>query len=315
MKLYAKQFLGVEEKFFNYPTSAAVLLPFPYEGGVSYGSGTAAAPEAVIDASYYLELYDEVFDCEPFRMGIATLAPPSTMASPEEMNSAIRKAAREVIKDGKFLVVLGGDHSISSGYFQELQSVYPDLGAIQIDAHADLRDSYEGSKLSHASVMARIRELTSQTLQLGIRSMSGREAKRVKEEKINLCTMVAMRRAGFSIDRQLQMLPEHVFLTFDVDALDWSVVSGTGTPEPGGFTWDEIMTLLEKIFFAKNVVGCDVVELSHNENDPNSPFAVAKLLYKIFTLKFLSHNAHQPVDLEKLPAGSIFLLENQVCSD
>lgn len=286
MKLYKKQFLGIEGEFVDLGKSAVAILPFPYEGGVSYGKGTAQAPDAVIDASHYLELYDEVLDTEPYLVGISTIEPPDTGKTNQEMFYSIYSNAHDLIEDDKFVVVIGGDHSISGGFFKALKEKYPDLGVIQLDAHADLRDTYEDSPLNHACVMSRLREMTQDTLQIGIRSMSVEEAERVKGENISLCTMDSLRKELFDIDGALDKLPEDVFVTVDVDCFDWSVIRSTGTPEPGGFLWDEALNLLNKIFQKKNVVGFDIVELSYSPDDNNSPFAVAKLIYKMLGFKY-----------------------------
>lgn len=289
MRLYDKQFLGAENVEPDYAGSPFIILPFPYEGGVSYGRGTGQAPEAVLDASYYLELYDEVLDCEPYTAGIATVSPPDVGTTPEEMFEAVYSNTKKLVMENKFVIVIGGDHSISSGFAKALIEKYPDLGVVQLDAHADLRDQYEGSPFSHASVMARIREKTTDTLQIGIRSMSVEEAQKVKRDKIALCTMSAFRNGTFDIDAAIDALPEHIFITVDVDGYDWSVIRSTGTPEPGGFTWDEGIGLLWKIFQRKTVVGCDVVELSYDPADPNSTFAVAKLIYKMIAFKIVKN--------------------------
>lgn len=285
MRLYEKQFLGAELVAPNYETSPFIILPFPYEGGVSYGRGTGQAPDAVLDASYYLELYDEVLDREPYTAGIVTVPPPALGTTPEDMFEAVYCNSKKLVEDDKFVVLIGGDHSISSGFAKALIEKYPNLGIVQLDAHSDLRDEYEGSPLSHASVMARIREMTKDTLQVGIRSMCIEEAQKVKRDNISVCTMAKFRNGDFDIDAAIDALPEHVFITVDVDGFDWSVIRSTGTPEPGGFTWDEGINLLAKIFQRKTVVGCDVVELSYDKGDPNSTFAVAKLIYKMIGFK------------------------------
>jgi agmatinase len=282
MKLKSPQFLDSDPLFHAWEGARIAILPFPYEGGVSYGGGASAAPDAVIEASRYLELYDEVLGIEPFRAGISTVEPPPIPAGGEKAVRCVYDFTRRVLEQGKFVILLGGDHSISSGYFRALEEkICSPVGVIQIDAHADLRDSYGGSRFSHACVMARIREITRNTLQLGIRSMSAKEAERVSTEGLSLITMHEYRKGGIDLKRSLQDLPPRVFLTFDVDAFDWSVISSTGTPEPGGFFWDEAIELLEMIFSEKEVVGFDVVELSHVKGDRNSPFAVAKLIYKM----------------------------------
>ena len=288
MTLYSKQFLGLESEFTLFEKAAVVILPFPYEGGVSYGTGAAKAPDAILGASCYLELYDEVLDVEPYRIGITTVYPPAIPDNPEGMIQTIYNTTQSLLQQEKFIIPIGGDHSITIGYFKAIQEKYGQISVIQLDAHADLRNSYDGSPLSHACVMARIREKTAHTLQIGIRSISAKEAALVKNENISLCTMRQFRQGDFDLDAALNLLPDPVFLTVDVDVFDWSVIMSTGTPEPGGLLWNEGVSLLQKIFKQKNVIGFDVVELSYQETDRNSPFAVAKLIYKMIGFKFFN---------------------------
>ncbi len=288
MEISKKQFVGTDAGTAIFEDAAVIVIPFGYEGGASYGKGTAKGPEAIIDASCYLELYDEVLEVEPFRVGICTVMPPDIPETPDAMNRMVYETTREILDKNKFIVSVGGDHSITSGYCRTLQEKYGALSVIQIDAHADLRQSYEGSKLNHACVMSRIREMTSDTLQLGIRSMSAEEAQRIQNEQIVVCTLHEFRVGGFDLTVALQRLPDPVFITFDVDVFDWSVVRSTGTPEPGGLLWDEAISLLRQIFSLKRVVGFDVVELAYDEHDRNSAFAAAKLIYKMIGFKFIS---------------------------
>jgi agmatinase len=287
-ELHSKQFLGLEAEFTSLENARVVILPFPYEGGVSYGKGTAEAPDAVLDASYHLELYDETLDAEPFRIGIATVAPPSMPTDPEDVVRTVYESTLALLERGKFVVLVGGDHSLSSGYAKALQDRYGRVSVIQLDAHADLRETYDDSPWSHACVMSRIREITKDTLQIGIRSMSFEEAERGKQEHLALCTMHKYRHGDFDLHAALQCLPDPVFLTLDVDVFDWSVIRSTGTPEPGGLLWDEALSLLHSIFTQKQVVGCDILELSYQECDLNSPFAVAKLIYKMIGFTYQS---------------------------
>ena len=286
MTLYSKQFLGLESEFTSFEKAAVVLVPFPYEGGVSYGMGTAKAPDAILDASCYLELYDEVLDIEPYRIGIATVCPPVIPNNAEGMIKTIYNTTLTPLQQEKFVIPIGGDHSITIGYFKAIQKRYGQVSVIQLDAHADLRSSYQGSPWSHACVMSKIREKTDHTLQIGIRSISAEEAALVKNENISICTMHQFRQKNFDLDTALNLLPDPVFLTVDVDVFDWSIISSTGTPEPGGLLWDEGIELLQKIFKKKNVIGFDVVELAYQERDRNSPFAVAKMIYKMIGFKF-----------------------------
>ncbi len=288
MELSKKQFLGTDAGTAIFEDAAVIVIPFGYEGGASYGKGTAKGPEAIIDASCYLELYDEVLEVEPYKVGICTVTPADIPETPDAMNRMVYETTKEILDKNRFIVSVGGDHSITSGYCRTLKEKYGARSVIQIDAHADLRQSYEGSKLSHACVMSRIRELTSDTLQLGIRSLSAEEAQRIQNEQIVVCTLHEFRAGGFDLTAALQRLPDPVFITFDVDVFDWSVVRSTGTPEPGGLLWDEAISLLGQIFSLKRVVGFDVVELAYDEHDRNSAFAAAKLIYKMIGFKFIS---------------------------
>ena len=286
MKLYPKQFLGLDSEHTSFEKASVVLFPVPYEGGVSYSLGTAKAPDAILDASCHLELYDEVLEVEPYLIGIATVCPPTIPDNPEGMIQTIYQTTLELIRQQKFVILVGGDHSVSFGYFKAIQKNCGQVSVIQLDAHADLRNTYQGSLWSHACVMSRIRETTAHTLQIGIRSLSAEEAALVQKDHISLCPMHQYKKGNFDLDAALDRLPDPVFLTIDVDAFDWSVIASTGTPEPGGFSWDVGMSLLQKIFSMKNIIGFDVVELSYRNGDLNSPFATAKMIYKMIGFNF-----------------------------
>ncbi len=309
MQLGAKQFLNPGFEFNEYRTAAVALLPVPYEGGISYGTGTAGAPDAVIDASNHLELYDEILDAEPYRMGIATVGPPEIFTDAERTLASVYAVIKKLIGDDKFVVMLGGDHSLSSGYVRALKEKYHQISVIQLDAHSDLRDTFEDSPYSHACVMSRIRELTANTLQIGIRSMSVEEARRIERERLAVCTMSAYRCGQFDVSAALDALPEPVHLTVDVDVFDWSVIRSTGTPEPGGFLWDEALSLLHRIFMRKTIVGVDVVELCGDPNDRNSAFAVAKLIYKMLGFRLAAEVRQRRMSWPEKPRGKLFTLK------
>jgi agmatinase len=306
MNAYTKQFLCPGNDFTQYNTAAALILPVPYEGGISYGNGTAMGPDAVLDASVHLELYDDMLEVEPHRMGIATVAPPEIFTDPIQMNESIFHRVKEAAREEKFMGVLGGDHSISPGCVKAMSDLFGHVSVIQLDAHADLREEFKGSRYSHACAMSRIRELTDSTLQIGIRSMSAAEADRISNERMRICTMTDFRDGGFDVAAAIEDLPGPVYITVDVDVFDWSVVRSTGTPEPGGMLWDEAMALLLRIFLQKNVIGFDVVELAYHSHDINSPFAVAKLIYKMLGFKLYSHIQRERLFWPNKPSGSIF---------
>ena len=306
MKINSQQFLDPPPEYTDFKNAAVVILPIPYEGGVSYGKGTAAGPDAVIEASKHLEFYDEILDAEPYRMGIATLLPPEIFQNAEKMQTAVFEITKTLLAQNKFVVMLGGDHSLSVGAFKALLATYDPISVIQLDAHSDLRDTYDNSPYSHACVMSRIRELTSDTLQIGIRSMSLKEAQRVETENLALCTMSAFRNGEFDMSAALDGLLEPVYLTVDVDVFDWSVIRSTGTPEPGGLLWDEALALLQRIFIQKNVIGLDVVEFSADPNDRNSAFAVAKLIYKMLGFKLAAEVSRRRFTWPRKPSGNLF---------
>lgn len=305
MKLYETQFLSPERVFTRFATAAAAILPVPYEGGVSYGTGAGKGPDAILAASHFLELYDEILKAEPFRMGIATVVPPAAISGSGQVLRSVFKSVRTLIDENKWIVMLGGDHSVSPPSVKALLEKFGRLSVIQLDAHADLREQYNGSPHSHACVMSRIRELTANTLQIGIRSMSREEADRIKEE-LAVCTMADWRRGKFDVDTAVAALPDPVYITLDVDVLDWSVVRSTGTPEPGGLMWDETIALLRKIILAKNVIGFDVVEFAYQAGDLNSPFAVAKLIYKMLGFKLYAHVQKNRISWPDKPEGPLF---------
>ena len=280
MEPYHLPFMG-EEAAAPLESAQTVVLPFPYEGGVSYGTGTKEAPDAILRASAYIELYDEYLKQEPFKSGIFTASPPDIPSTPDGMIKTLYKEIQKLTAEKKQVLLLGGDHSISVAFVKALIEKHGWLSVIQFDAHADLRDSYEDSKMSHACVMSRIRELTGDTLQIGVRSMCIEEAELIESQSIPVCTMRAFREGSFDLNQAINSLPDPVYITFDVDVFDWSVVRSTGTPEPGGMTWDEVTEVLQLIAAVRNVVGFDLVELSADENDTPSAFAVAKLAYRM----------------------------------
>jgi agmatinase len=304
-KAHPKSYLDLPPGLTRFEGAAVALLPVPYEGGVSWGRGAAEAPDWVIEASGYLELYDEILKREPCRMGIATLAPPEFPGDPEAVQHVLYPFLRDLLDAGKFVVMLGGDHSLSPAFVKALHERKSPLSVIQLDAHADLRQSYEEKPFSHACAMSRIREITPHTLQIGIRSLSLEEAKKVDRERIAICTMRDFRKGTFDVKGALGRLPDPVYLTVDVDVFDWGVVRSTGTPEPGGFGWDEALELLESIFSMKTVAGFDVVELAKDPRDVSSAFAVAKLIYKMLGFKLAAAVGQGVTDWPDHPKGNL----------
>jgi len=279
-----KNFLGEENIYENPETSFGVVVPVPFEFSTSYGKGTSKGPQAIINASEYVELYDEVLDCEVFKSGILTAEYPKYNNNPVEDFRQIEIEIKKHINRHKFVVALGGEHSISQAVFAAYNEKFSNLSVLQLDAHSDLRDSYEGSKYSHASVMKRIWELNRNIVQCGIRSLSKEEADFIEENNIHTFFAHELKSKN-NWDEVLDKLGESVYLTIDVDFFDPSIMPATGTPEPGGFYWNETMSILYKLFSSKNVIGCDVVELSPIKEFHHSDFMIAKLVYKLFGFK------------------------------
>lgn len=255
-----------------------------YQGTVSWGTGTREGPEALLHASAQVETWDERLGFEPCRVGITTRPIQQLPPEPAEAVERVREEAMAVLREGRYPVMIGGEHSLSYGLYRALAQQEPELGVIQLDAHADLREEYGGTPHSHACVLARIREDTDAVLQLGIRSLSPEEAERIDREGLAVGYMHQLRSGRFDWEAALERLPERIFLTLDLDALDLSLIRSTGTPEPGGFGWEEIHHLLEAIFQRKTVVGFDLMELC--SGDPVSAFVAARLLYRMIGWRF-----------------------------
>ena len=285
-------FLGLGKKYSSYNKSEIVILQAPLEKTVSYGEGTKDGPKQILKASHYVEFFDEELNRElAFDKGICTLE--EIQLSNLGVKKSIEKIYKEVKKHivaNKFVVTLGGEHSLSSAPIKAHFDKYENLSVLQIDAHSDFRDSYEGSKYSHASVMARVAEFTKDIVQVGIRAQCKEEYDFIKQNKIKTFYAREIRENGYTKNWQqkvLDSLNEKVYITFDVDGFDPSVISATGTPEPGGLNWDETMNLMKVIGKNKNIVGFDVVELAPNKNDVSSSFNTAKLVYKLLNYAFI----------------------------
>ncbi len=275
-------FALLEDEDRRYETSRAAVLPLPFERTTSYGKGTAAGPEAIVRASHYLETYDEELGSEPFRQGIHTLPPfvPQALDLTEALAEIETEALRYLL-DGKFLAALGGEHSLTHPLVRAVRTVWREIGVVQFDAHADLRESYEGTPHSHASVMHRLVADGFPTLALGIRSLSTPEAELVRSLPLPVVWGHELERLTPEMFAELLApLPERIYLTFDLDYFDPALVPATGTPEPGGGWWYPTLALLRTLFRRKQVVSMDVVELAPLAGLRASDFLAAKLVYK-----------------------------------
>ncbi len=277
----ALNFGGLDEEHSDYGNSAVVVLPIPYEGTVSYGRGAARGPEALLAASMHMELYDEELKQDTYLIGIHTLDPVAAADLPGKMMENIREAAAEPLRDGKFLASIGGEHSVTKGLLDAFCEVRgKDFGVLQIDAHADLRDSYDGTPYSHACVMRRVVDMGLHSCQVGIRSLSREEADFIDVEGLDVIFAHDMAVDEEWMDRAVNSLPEKVYLTIDLDCLDPSVMPATGTPEPGGLDWHSLTALLRRVSEEREVIGLDVVELAPIPRLHAPDFLAAKLLYR-----------------------------------
>lgn len=274
-------FLDLPEEFSDPRTARYFVLPVPYEGTVTYGRGTSAGPAAIIEASAQVEWFDEELGGEFVAAGVATLAPVEPAGAPEEVMARIRAAAEPVLCAGKFLLALGGEHSITAALVAEAAAHHRGLSVLQIDAHADLRDEYLGRKLSHACVMRRVLEITGRLAQVGVRSFSQGEYEACPEQAANFITPRMVEDDPGWIDKALALLGERVYVTVDVDGFDPAEAPGVGTPEPGGLHWREVTALLRRVCTERRVVAADIVEVRPIPPSSVTEFLAARLACKI----------------------------------
>ncbi|MEA2204739.1 MAG: agmatinase [Blastocatellia bacterium] len=283
-----------EEEFSSFDPARILIWPVSYEGTVSYGTGTGRGAEAIIEASRNMELYDEETDAEVYKLGLHTLDPSPSIEPPAWMMQSLYERAKKLIASEKFVAMIGGEHSVSSPVIRAHAEAYPNLSVLQIDAHADLRDTYDGTPHSHASIMARVvKDLGIPAVQCGIRSISAEEAGVV--DKLPTKIFWAKDIVGRSDwwEPAVDALTDNVYFTVDIDGLDPSLVSATGTPEPGGLGWYDVMGLIRTLAQKRRVVGMDLTEYSYVEGHDASAFLCAKLIYK--TLGFIFQNETERV--------------------
>ncbi len=282
------RFLGLDEESSRFEGARVVILPVPYEATTSYGGGAGSGPRAILEASRYIELYDQELDAEPWEVGIATLPQLElTAAGPGPAMAELRTAYDRILdaSEGRFVVLLGGEHSVSGppieAWADRLAARGERLSVLQLDAHTDLRPEYEGTPHSHASVMHRVHERVD-VVAVGIRALTREEAELVRSRD-NLHVFYAddIHDSTGWMDDVLARLGDHVYITVDVDAFDPGLVPSTGTPEPGGLGWYPVLTLLRRVFEERAVAAADIVELAPIPGLHAPDFLVAKLLYKM----------------------------------
>jgi len=292
-------FLGIPEADNGLESSRVVVLPVPYERTVSYGVGTRNGPAAILEASHYVELYDDELDEEVARVGIHTLPPwlPERM-EPDACVEGLEGIVSELLARPRFILTLGGEHAIATGPIRAHHTRYPNLSILHFDAHGDLRDEYEGDRHSHACAARRFLETGAPSVHVGIRSISREEVLFAREKGLLIISNRRLPNLGEWIPEALARLTDDVYVTFDVDFFDGSLVPGTGTPEPGGGTWEQALEILRRVGTAKRIVGADVVEHAPLPGNRAPDFLVAKLCYKLLGYSLFP---------EKIPAPANFL--------
>lgn len=274
----------LDKEFLSYEDSSIAVLPIPFDKTSSWMKGSERGPKAIIEASMNMELYDLETNYEVYKKGIFTSEEILSNNS-EEMIKRVYDRATELIKDGKFIVALGGEHTVAFPVIKAHNNIFDDISILQLDAHSDMRDSYLGNKYSHACVMARVKEINDNIVAVGIRSLDSSELDNI--DKNNTFFARDIHNTKNWIREAVSKLNKNVYISIDLDVFDPSIMPSTGTPEPGGLKWYPVIRLLREVCANKNVIGFDVVELCPTENKaPN--FLAAKLIYKLLSYKFFT---------------------------
>ena len=288
-----RNYAGIPEEFAQLEKAKVVLIPVPFDGTSTWGKGADKGPEAFLEASENMETYDIETGTEVYRQGIYLAEPVKENRSPEALVKAVHSITKDYIKRNKFVTLVGGEHSLSIGSIRAFNECFDNLTVLHIDAHADLRETYNGSHCNHACAMFEASQNTN-LIQVGIRSMDVLENTVLDEEKTFFAHDLA--KDDYWTDKVIELMSDNVFISFDLDALDPSIMPSTGTPEPGGLFWYETLEFLKQVFEEKNVVGFDLVELSPNPNDRAPDFLAAKLYYKMLSYKFMDEAVEDEYD-------------------
>jgi agmatinase len=284
---YPRRSFSFPPKYTEFKDAKVIVLPIPYDSTVDWHAGTREGPNAIIDASHFLEQYDHELGCYIHDVGIHTLPElvPS-MKGPKETVERVYKATKDLLKKGKFVVMLGGEHSLTIGSVRAHSERYDNLSVLQLDAHTDLRDEYEDTKFNHACTMRRVHEYCP-IVQVGIRSMGEDDMGYIKSKKLR--PFYAKETPLTSADEKaiVSQLTDDVYITIDLDVFDPSIMAAVGTPEPGGMGWYEVLRLLKRVAKEKHIVGFDVMELAPREGPSACTFLAAKLTYKLIGLSLI----------------------------
>ena len=276
-------FTGPDGSCEDMSISKIVILPVAYDKTSTWIKGAEKGPKAILEASVALELFDIETRTEVYKQGIFTLPVLEIEADPEKMAKQVETRVSELLNKDKFVVTIGGEHSVSIGAISAVSKSVDNLTVLQLDAHSDLRDIYEGSKYNHACVMARVAE-NNKFVQVGIRSMDIGEKDKISEDRIFYAHDIFDN--DFWIEKASEKLSENVYITIDLDVFDPAIMPSTGTPEPGGLDWYKVINFLKTVSEKKNIVGFDVVELCPNEYNKAPDFLAAKLIYKLLSYMF-----------------------------
>lgn len=274
---------GGNEVVYSYKESEIIILPVPYDATSTWMKGSDMGPDAILEASVNLEFYDVETSTEAHLRGIHTVEPVLENESPEKLVNTVHNKTLSLLTDRKFPVLIGGNHTVSIGSIKAFSETYNDLSVLQLDAHSDLRQSYEGSPLNHACAMARAREYAP-VVQVGIRSMSAEELISVQSGRIFYSHQLYYDKTLYG--KAIDMLTGNVYVTIDLDVFDPSIMPSTGTPEPGGPEYYEIMHFLRDVIHRRNVVGFDVVELCPSPANRVPDFIAAKIIYQLLSYRF-----------------------------
>ena len=282
-----KGFLGIDAN--HSLTPQVIVVPFGLEKTVSYGSGTKNGPKEIIRASHQVELFDEELNKEPYKeIGIKTLKPFSIKNKIKSALDQLSKINEEIISNGKFPFVFGGEHSITPGSIKPFVNKYDEITLLHFDAHADLRESYQGEKFSHASAIKRCLDHKNlKVLSLGIRNLSKEEMNFYNNNRDRIEIFWGKDRQTWDLSQLNKFFKDkNVYITFDVDGFDASIMPATGTPEPGGMLWEDVLPIIKRVCQISNIVGADINELAPIKNFDSYNFLVAKLAYKIISYSF-----------------------------
>ena len=271
-------FLDMDKKYNDYRSASVVLLPVPYDGTSTFVKGADKGPQAIIDASDSIELYDVEEDIEIYLQGIHTAQPVENMNTPQQMVESVYRRAKDYLADDKLLCLLGGEHSVSCGAIKTVSEKYSHLSVLQLDAHADMRDEYQNSPFNHACVMRRAKDFAD-IVQVGLRSVEAEERKNMDMNHVFYAHAIYGRNDW--MQRAIDQLTDNVYLTIDLDVFDPSILPSTGTPYPGGMQWRETLDFLSMVIAQKNVVAFDVVELCPNPAEKSSDVLAAVLIYRL----------------------------------